>query len=125
MRFNQDNPPYDDVAVRRALQMAVSNAVVLELGYNGLGSVAENHHVCPIHPEYAELPPPVADPDAALAAIEAAALDVPTEAPADAVEPPVASIPAELTQRLEDFDQRLAAIEAELAATQEIVEEQA
>lgn len=72
VRFNQDNAPYDDVNVRRALQMAVSNAVVLELGYNGLGAVAENHHVCPIHPEYAELPPPVVDPAAALAAIEAA-----------------------------------------------------
>ena len=32
---------------------AVDNAVVLELGYNGYGVVGENHHVCPIHPEYA------------------------------------------------------------------------
>jgi len=29
---------------------------VLKLGYSGLGQVAENHHVCPIHPEYYELP---------------------------------------------------------------------
>ena len=62
VRFNQLAPEFKDVAVRRALQMAVSNAVVLELGYSGLGEVAENHHVCPIHPEYAELPPPAHDP---------------------------------------------------------------
>jgi hypothetical protein len=31
--------------VRRALQMAVDNETVLELGYNDLGAVAENHHV--------------------------------------------------------------------------------
>ena len=36
--------------------MAVDNAVVLQLGYGNAGTVAENHHVCPIHPEYYELP---------------------------------------------------------------------
>jgi peptide/nickel transport system substrate-binding protein len=50
----------------------VNNTVVLELGYAGLGSAAENHHVCPIHPEYAELAPLVVDPAAAKAAIAAA-----------------------------------------------------
>ncbi|MCE6970479.1 ABC transporter substrate-binding protein [Cereibacter sphaeroides] len=57
IRFNQQSEEYRDVRVRRALQLAVDNAVVLELGYAGHGRVAENHHVCPIHPEYAELPP--------------------------------------------------------------------
>ncbi|MDE0589656.1 ABC transporter substrate-binding protein [Halocynthiibacter sp. C4] len=57
--------PYEKASVRRALAMAVDNAVVLELGYNNRGTVAENHHVCPIHPEYAELPPPVHDPEGA------------------------------------------------------------
>jgi peptide/nickel transport system substrate-binding protein len=74
VRFNQDNAPFDNVNVRRALQKAVNNAVVLELGYNDLGEVAENHHVCPIHPEYAQLPPPVFDPAAARAEIEAEGL---------------------------------------------------
>ncbi|MEO1067020.1 MAG: ABC transporter substrate-binding protein, partial [Pseudomonadota bacterium] len=37
-------------------QMAVDNEVILQLGFAGLGDAAENHHVCPIHPEYAELP---------------------------------------------------------------------
>ncbi|MCX7888125.1 MAG: ABC transporter substrate-binding protein [Rhodobacteraceae bacterium] len=72
VRFNQASDLYKDKAVRRALQKAVDNAVVLELGYANLGLVAENHHVCPIHPEYAELPPLVVDPAAAKAEIEAA-----------------------------------------------------
>lgn len=72
VRFNQDAEEYKDVRVRKALTMAVDNAVVLELGYSGLGAVAENHHVCPIHPEYAELPPPVVDPAGAKAMLEEA-----------------------------------------------------
>ncbi|MDG4648388.1 ABC transporter substrate-binding protein [Roseibacterium sp. SDUM158017] len=57
--------PYADERVRRALTMAVDNAVLLELGYAGLGSVAENHHACPIHPEYADIGAPAHDPAAA------------------------------------------------------------
>ena len=55
-RTNVTNKPYDDQKVRKALQLAVDNAVVLQLGYGNAGSVAENHHVCQIHPEYFELP---------------------------------------------------------------------
>ncbi|MGO4832665.1 ABC transporter substrate-binding protein, partial [Rhizobiaceae sp. 2RAB30] len=55
-RANVTQKPYDDERVRRALQMAVDNAAILQLGYNGRGQVAENHHVCSIHPEYAALP---------------------------------------------------------------------
>ena len=29
---------------------------ILQLGYAGLGTVGENHHVSPIHPEYFALP---------------------------------------------------------------------
>jgi peptide/nickel transport system substrate-binding protein len=55
-RGNLKQKPYDDQRVRQALQMAVDNATILKLGVSGHGTVAENHHVCPIHPEYAELP---------------------------------------------------------------------
>ncbi|MCB2105703.1 MAG: diguanylate cyclase, partial [Rhodobacteraceae bacterium] len=72
VRFNQDADLYKDVNVRRAMQTAVDNSVVLELGYAGLGSPAENHHVCPIHPEYAELPALVVDPAKAKEMIGAA-----------------------------------------------------
>ncbi|MDZ4093288.1 MAG: ABC transporter substrate-binding protein, partial [Paracoccaceae bacterium] len=67
VRFNQLADDYKDVRVRRAIQMAVSNDIVLELGYAGLGKPAENHHVCPIHPEYAQLPPQAVDAAAAKA----------------------------------------------------------
>jgi len=56
VRTNVTNAPYDDPKVRRALQMAVDNATILALGHAGRGEVAENHHVAPLHPEYAELP---------------------------------------------------------------------
>ncbi len=56
-RANMDNAPYDDKRVRNALQLAVDNDTVLQLGYGGAGTVAENHHVSPIHPEYFKLTP--------------------------------------------------------------------
>ena len=68
--------PYEDVRVRRALAMAVDNKVCLELGYNNQGIPAENHHVAPVHPEYAELPLPVHDPEGALALMKQAGMQV-------------------------------------------------
>jgi peptide/nickel transport system substrate-binding protein len=73
-RFNATSDLYKDKAVRQALQAAVDNAVVLELGYNNLGRTAENHHACPVHPEYPTLPPQVVDPSRAVPALEAAGL---------------------------------------------------
>jgi peptide/nickel transport system substrate-binding protein len=52
-RGNVKQKPYDDQRVRNALQMAFDNATILKLGVSGRGTVAENHHVAPIHPEYA------------------------------------------------------------------------
>ena len=79
IRANQEaevdgKKPYADVRVRRALAMAVDNSVCLELGYAGLGTPAENHHVCPIHPEYAELPPQKVDGAAAKALMDEAGM---------------------------------------------------
>lgn len=56
VRTNANAKPYDDQRVRRALQIAVDNSTVLQLGYGGAGKVAENHHVAPLHPEYYPLP---------------------------------------------------------------------
>lgn len=75
IRFNQRIAPYDNRALRRATQLAVDNAVVLELGYENQGTVAENHHVSPLHPEYAELPPPETDPARALIELRAEGLE--------------------------------------------------
>ena len=56
--------PYADRNVRKALALMVDNAVCLELGYSNRGTVAENHHVCPIHPAYADIGPAPYDPAA-------------------------------------------------------------
>jgi len=72
VRMNVNNPPYDDPKVRRAVQLAVDNATVLDLGYQGLGLVADNHHVGPMHPEYAEVPREGRDPERARALLEEA-----------------------------------------------------
>ncbi len=71
-RTNINNKPYDDKRVRNALQLAVDNETVLQLGYGGAGTVAENHHVCPIHPEYFKLPPIKRDIKAAQALMKEA-----------------------------------------------------
>ncbi|WP_420546724.1 ABC transporter substrate-binding protein [Curvivirga sp.] len=74
IRTNGNQAPYDDVRVRRALQISVDNNTVLQLGYGGLGSVAENHHVAPLHPEYAKLPKQKRDPEAARKLLEEAGM---------------------------------------------------
>ena len=65
---------YKDKAVRQAVQLAVDLGVVLELGYNNLGTTAENHHACPVHPEYAKLPPQVVNAAGLAPALAAAGL---------------------------------------------------
>jgi peptide/nickel transport system substrate-binding protein len=67
MRMNVSQPPFDDQKVRNAVQLGVDNAVVLDLGYQGLGRKADNHHVGPMHPEYFDLPAPARDPEKAKA----------------------------------------------------------
>jgi peptide/nickel transport system substrate-binding protein len=72
IRMNTGQPPYDRQEVRRALQRAVDNTVLLDLGHAGLGLVAENHHAGPMQPEYAKLPPQTPDPVAAFEQLRAA-----------------------------------------------------
>lgn len=72
VRMNVNNPPFDVKEVRNAVQLAVDNSVVLDLGYQGLGLVAENFHVGPMHPEYAALPPISRDPAKAMELLTAA-----------------------------------------------------
>jgi peptide/nickel transport system substrate-binding protein len=67
--------PYADKRVRNAIQLAVDNNVVLELGYGGRGVVGENHHVAPVHPDYAELPPLEHDPAKAFEMLKEAGME--------------------------------------------------
>ncbi|MCL5779271.1 ABC transporter substrate-binding protein [Limibaculum sp. FT325] len=73
-RFNNTAPPYDDPRVRRACQLAVDNGIVLSLGIDGAGVVAENHHVGPMHVEYFALPPFRRDPEQARALLAEAGM---------------------------------------------------
>jgi peptide/nickel transport system substrate-binding protein len=57
MRFRTTEKPFDDVRVRQAIAACMDHQEILDKAFKGLGQVAENHHVCPIHPEYAALPP--------------------------------------------------------------------
>jgi peptide/nickel transport system substrate-binding protein len=66
--------PYAARDVRRAMALAVDNEICLELGYAGRGKVAADHHVCPIHPAYADIGPARYDPQAALAQMQAAGM---------------------------------------------------
>lgn len=56
IRMNVANKPYDDQKVRQAVQYAVDNNVCLQLGINNAGSKADNYHVAPIQPDWAEIP---------------------------------------------------------------------
>ncbi|MDV4144792.1 MULTISPECIES: ABC transporter substrate-binding protein [Shimia] len=66
--------PYADKRVRQAINMAVDNNVLLELGYDGRGIAAANHHVGPAHPEYADIGMPKHDPAGALALLKEAGM---------------------------------------------------
>ena len=54
-RVKVDQKPFDDARVRKAMKLAVDQKQVLDFALRGLGLMAEHHHVCEIHPEYAKL----------------------------------------------------------------------
>jgi len=57
IRMKVTEKPFDDVRVRRAIQLCSDNAENFQKSHRGMGAVAENHHVAKIHPEYFALPP--------------------------------------------------------------------
>lgn len=57
MRFRTTEKPFDDPRVRKAIAACMDHKEILDKAFKGLGQIAENHHVCPIHPDYAALPP--------------------------------------------------------------------
>ncbi len=57
MRFRITEKPFDNIKVRQAIAACMDHKEIVDVAFRGQGIVAENHHVCPIHPEYAELPP--------------------------------------------------------------------
>lgn len=61
-RMQVTHKPFDDVRVRQAVQLCMDHRRLLELAHRNKGSIAEDHHVAPSHPEYASLPPILPDP---------------------------------------------------------------
>jgi len=57
-RMQMDQPPFDDIRVRKAIRLCQDHQRLLEIAYRGRGSVGEDHHVAQIHPEYAPVPAP-------------------------------------------------------------------
>ena len=66
--------PYADARVRRAIQMACDNKVLLELGNGGDGITAQNHHVGPMHPDYKDIGDTTFDPAGAKKLMEEAGM---------------------------------------------------
>ncbi len=56
-RMQVTQKPFDDLRVRQAVVSCFDHAAILKIAYRGKGAIGENHHVSPIHPEYAKLPP--------------------------------------------------------------------
>jgi peptide/nickel transport system substrate-binding protein len=57
IRMKVNKEPFTDVRVRKAVQMTCDVQRQLDIAHQGLGIVAEHHHVAKIHPEYFALPP--------------------------------------------------------------------
>lgn len=65
VRVKVTEKPFDDPRVRKAMRLAIDSNLVLRISQGELGYVGEHHHVSPIHPEYAKLPPLKRDVEAA------------------------------------------------------------
>ena len=57
IRMKVTEKPFTDIRVRKAVQKCCDAQRNLDIAHQGLGIVAEHHHVASIHPEYFKLPP--------------------------------------------------------------------
>ncbi|MFO0992970.1 MAG: ABC transporter substrate-binding protein [Hyphomicrobiales bacterium] len=55
-RMRLDQKPFDNPAVRKAMRLATDPEKCLQIAHKGVGDPAEHHHVCKVHPDYAQLP---------------------------------------------------------------------
>ena len=66
MRF--DRPPFDDIRVRKAFQLATDRESINQAAYLGRGSIAYDHPIHPSHPLFSsQCTPPEYNPEAAKA----------------------------------------------------------
>jgi peptide/nickel transport system substrate-binding protein len=57
MRMQQDQKPYNDVRVRKAVVLSSDREQMMRLAYRDMGVLGDHHHVAPFHPDYFPLPP--------------------------------------------------------------------
>ena len=57
--------PFKDPKVRKAMKLAIDAPTILKIAYRDLGAPGDHHHVCPVHPDYAEVPVMTRDVEAA------------------------------------------------------------
>jgi peptide/nickel transport system substrate-binding protein len=55
-RMQVTQKPFDDPRVRLAVRLCMDHRKLLQLAHRGKGAPAEDHHVAPVHPDYAPLP---------------------------------------------------------------------
>lgn len=67
MRMQVDAKPFDDVRVRKAIQLAADNKQMLNVAYRGEGVIGANVHVSPTQPDYFPLEPVARDVEKAKA----------------------------------------------------------
>ncbi|MEL6316784.1 MAG: ABC transporter substrate-binding protein, partial [Pseudomonadota bacterium] len=61
LRMRVDAAPFDDVRVRRAIQLCCDAEAYPDQVFSGRGRPGEHHHVARIHPDYFPLDPPPRD----------------------------------------------------------------
>lgn len=57
LRMQMDNPPFDDINVRKAVVLAADNQKMLDFALRGQGLLGQNFHVASSQPEYFPMPP--------------------------------------------------------------------
>ena len=64
-RMRLDHKPFDNPSVRKAVRLATDGKKTLQIAQKGLGSIAEHHHVSPVHPDYKKIEPLPYNPEEA------------------------------------------------------------
>jgi peptide/nickel transport system substrate-binding protein len=64
-RMQPIHDTWKDARVRKAMRLAIDQERVLQIAYGRNGGPAQHHHVAPVHPEYAKIPPFKQDIEAA------------------------------------------------------------
>jgi peptide/nickel transport system substrate-binding protein len=55
VRMKVGEPPFDNPNMRKAIRLALDPEKLLAIGHLNIGAPGEHHHVCRIHPEYADV----------------------------------------------------------------------